>query len=246
MLVVDDIHASYGRRVAVRGVSLRLTAGVHGLLGPNGAGKSTLFGVLAGTVRTTSGHVTLGPDRLGAGADPSARARVGFLPQRFDTVGSMTASAHVEFAAWANGVADDACPAAASWALGVVELDDLARRRVRTLSGGQRQRLGIACAIAHKPDLLLLDEPTVGLDPVQRMEVRRFLSRIGERAVVLVSTHMVEDLAQIADQVAVLVDGHVVFDGTVDALAAAGDDGHRHVSALEAGYRAVTTGGAFS
>ncbi len=152
----------------------------------------------------------------------------------------MTVAAHVAFAAWANGVPDDRCQKAATGALDVVELNDLAGRRVRTLSGGQRQRLGIACAIAHEPDVLLLDEPTVGLDPLQRVQVRAYLARISERAIVLVSTHMVEDLAQVADRVLVLVDGRIAFDGTVADLAESGDDGDRHVSVLESGYRKVS------
>ncbi len=240
VLWLEGITARFGRREVLRDVDLELGKGVHGLLGPNGAGKSTLFGILAGVFRPAAGTIMLGEHRCGLAADKEMRKRVGYLPQRFDLSGTMTVVATVEFAAWANGINDNECRTAAERALAVVGLSDFGKRRVRTMSGGERQRLGIACAVAHAPDLLLLDEPTVGLDPVQRAQVRGYLRTIGERATVLISTHMVEDLAQIADLVTVLVDGRIAFRGTVQELSDCGGVTDQFVSPLEAGYRAVS------
>lgn len=241
-LKAEGLSVAYGRKLALRDISFELPNGLHGLLGPNGAGKSTLFAALVGMVSPSAGQITLGEDLLGRRIDRDVRAMIGYLPQRFDTVGSMRVVDTVEFAAWANGHRSAACRQAATDALAIVELTEHAHERVRTLSGGQRQRLGIACAISHRPKLLLLDEPTVGLDPEQRIKVRMYLSRVAQNAVVLTSTHLVEDLAQIAERVLVLLDGEIAFDGTTADLAARARVRDEFTSPLESGYRSVASG----
>ncbi|MCL1899561.1 MAG: ATP-binding cassette domain-containing protein [Promicromonosporaceae bacterium] len=235
-LSVRNLTVGYGRQEVLHGVSLRMAPGVHGLLGPNGAGKSTLFAALVGLMKPRGGSVTFeGPATDGA---PS----IGYLPQRFDLIGSLSALEHVEFAAWTNGVEAAACTAAARVALAAVDLDDRAGVKAKRLSGGQRQRLGIACALAHDPAVVLLDEPSVGLDPMQRTQLRHNLDALGESRIVLVSTHLVEDLAQLADSVFVMLDGRIAFDGTVEELSALVPMPSSRLSPLEAGYRAIALG----
>jgi len=234
-LHVDSLTARYGKKTALNDVSFSLTRGVHGLLGPNGAGKSTLFGVLAGTLRSHSGTVEVADAVKGEHIQSS----IGYLPQHFDTIGGLTALEHVEFAAWVNAIPDKLCRDAAFKALAVVNLTELASMKVKKLSGGQRQRLGIACAVAHRPAILLLDEPTVGIDPMQRTEMRKYLYHIGQRSTVLVSTHLVEDLTNISQQVLILSHGSLVFQGTVEQLSERGHHDDRLASPLESGYRAV-------
>jgi len=233
-LEARSISAGYRRKEVLHNISFSLPAGVHGLLGPNGAGKSTLFSVLSGVRKPTSGNVLITDE-----TDSVGNSGVGYLPQRFDIVGGMTVQQHVEYAAWVSGVADALCEDAASEAIGLVGLTDWAGKRAKELSGGQQQRLGIACAVSHSPKVLLLDEPTVGLDPIQRTDIRRHLARIGEHSVVLVSTHLVEDLTQIADSVLVMLEGRIVFQGTLAGLAQCGTTGDEYTTPVESGYRAL-------
>ncbi|WP_447001969.1 ATP-binding cassette domain-containing protein [Saccharothrix isguenensis] len=187
------------------GVDWTIDTGVTGLLGPNGAGKTTLLNLLVGLEKPASGAVRF---------QGSSSGTIGFVPQRFSLVGGMRVVDTVAYAAWVNGVDRRGCADAALRALAAVRLDDLAAARVRTLSGGQRQRLGVAAALAHDPDLLVLDEPTVGLDPAQRMRLREVIADIGRTRTVLLSTHLIEDISHLCQRVGVLAEGRLAFDGT--------------------------------
>ncbi|WP_231500212.1 ATP-binding cassette domain-containing protein [Saccharothrix sp. NRRL B-16314] len=187
------------------GVDWAIDTGVTGLLGPNGAGKTTLLNLLVGLESPASGGVRF---------QGSSSGTIGFVPQRFSLVGGMRVVDTVAYAAWVNGVDRRGCADAAFRALAAVRLDDLADARVRTLSGGQRQRLGVAAALAHDPDLLVLDEPTVGLDPAQRMRLREVIADIGRTRTVLLSTHLIEDISHLCQRVGVLAEGRLAFDGT--------------------------------
>lgn len=208
-IVFDNVDFFYGRRPALEGVTWHIRPGVTGLLGPNGSGKTTLMNLLVGLTRPKRGEIRFGHD---------GPIRVGFLPQRFTLAGEMRALEMVAYAAWINGVAYKKCRPAADTALAAVGLSDDARRRCRQLSGGQRQRLGIAAALAHDPQLLVLDEPTVGLDPAQRLQLRQVIAKLGERRTVLLSTHLIEDITHLCRRVGVLADRHVVFDGEREEL----------------------------
>jgi ABC-2 type transport system ATP-binding protein len=227
----------YGRRHALDEVSMTLRPGVTGLLGPNGAGKSTLLSILATLRKPSEGSVCLDGRSLHGDHQEDLRSSIGFLPQRFDLMGWSSAVRNVSYAAWAQGVERDECHRAAISALGAVDLVEQANRRVGSLSGGQQQRVGIACAIAHRPDIVLLDEPTAGLDPAQRVQIRSYLAKIAESAIVLLSTHIVEDLALMASDLVVIEGGRLTFTGSVDTLIEAGERNTiTGMSALESGY----------
>ncbi len=218
-LRIRDVSHAFGGTAALVDVNLSLSSGVIGLLGPNGAGKSTLMNIASTALPPQQGEVSIAGHNVEDSAGRErARRLLGYLPQRFSVMNWASLRRNVTYAAWAQGIAPAECEARAEAALAVVGLDALADRRARTLSGGQRQRLGIACAIAHEPQVLLLDEPTVGLDPVQRCEIRDHLQLIGSGRTVLISTHIVEDLDRIADRILVLNHGRVIFDGGRDQL----------------------------
>lgn len=133
-------------------------------------------------------------------------------------INGATVKQNVEYAAWAHGVRTDHVPKAARSAMHRMNLEPLSQNKARILSGGQRQRLGIACAIAHTPSVLLLDEPTVGLDPIQRLELRQLILELGGTGTVVLNTHLVEDVAEVAAHAVVLRAGTVVFNGTTESL----------------------------
>src|SRR5699024_4310727 len=207
---------SYGSRRVLSGLDWHVHPGITGLLGPNGAGKTTLLSLLVGIHRLRTGVIRVGEHDLGSAAGrQAARRLVGFLPQRFSLVAAMRVLDTVAYAAWLNGIDSSHSFAAARRALQLVELGDRERSRVRTLSGGMRQRLGIAAALAHNPEVVVLDEPTVGLDPSQRLRLREVIHQIGRERTVVLSTHLVEDVVHLCDQVSIIDSGQVRFPGAL-------------------------------
>ncbi|PYC88409.1 ABC transporter ATP-binding protein [Streptomyces tateyamensis] len=228
------------RKTAVDGLDLSLGTGVHGLLGPNGAGKTTLIRSLATVLRPAEGELELCGTAVGARSDLRAlRRRIGYLPQEFGYYKRFTVREFVEYMAWLKEVPKAAVPAAVQRAVERVGLADRADHRMRTLSGGMVRRAGIAQAIVNDPVLLLLDEPTAGLDPAQRLRFRELLQELGRDTCVVVSTHLVEDVAAACSDVVLFAEGRLLFQGTPDELAAAGGPGHPGDSPLERGYSAL-------
>lgn len=215
-IILEGISFQYGRKRVLKDLNWSIQPGVTGLLGENGAGKTTLMSVLVRLRKPQRGSVTIGS----SGEAPA----LGFVPQRFSVPGEMRLLDVVSYAAWLNGVASRSCEDAALRALEAVDLTDIddetegtegVTRRVRSLSGGQRQRLGIAAGLAHQPDVLVLDEPTVGLDVRQRDRVISVIQDLGQLGRnVLLSTHMLNDVEATCQRVGVLVDGQITFDGT--------------------------------
>ena len=231
-----DLRLLVGRRrTAVDGVTLTMGRGVHGLLGPNGAGKTTLIRALATVLRPNSGTLSL----LGGVELREARRRIGYLPQEFGHYRRFTVREFVEYVAWLKEMPAREVPAAVQRAVERVGLADRADDRLKTLSGGMIRRVGIAQAIVNDPEVLLLDEPTAGLDPAQRLRFRELLTELGTDACVVVSTHLVEDVAAACTDVVLLAEGRLVFQGTPAQLAAAGTDEHAGDSAIERGYSAL-------
>ncbi|MEV0194104.1 ATP-binding cassette domain-containing protein [Kitasatospora purpeofusca] len=228
------------RRLAVDGLDLSLGTGVHGLLGPNGAGKTTLIRALATVLRPAGGELELlGETVRGPGEYRALRRRIGYLPQEFGYYKRFTVREFVEYMAWLKEVPAAEIPAATQRAVERVGLADRADERMKALSGGMVRRAGIAQAIVNDPAVLLLDEPTVGLDPAQRLRLRELLQELGTEACVVVSTHLVEDVAAACTDVLLFAEGRLVFQGTPDALAAAGGPEHEGDSPLERGYSAL-------
>ncbi|WP_369228144.1 ABC transporter ATP-binding protein [Streptomyces sp. R39] len=227
--------------VALDSVDLALGTGVHGLLGPNGAGKTSLIRVLATVARPSAGRVELlGRDTAGRRALGEVRARLGYLPQEFGYYPGFTVREFVAYVAWLKELPAAGTPAAVERAVARVGLADRADAKVRTLSGGMVRRLGVAQAIVNEPDLLLLDEPTAGLDPEQRVEFRELLRELGASATVVVSTHLVEDVAAACTEVTLLDAGRVAYRGTPGALAALGEtSGGPGDHPVERGYTAA-------
>jgi ABC-type multidrug transport system ATPase subunit len=169
----------------------------------------------------------------------AVRCRTGFLPQTFGYVPSFTVEEFVAYAGWLKGLSRARLDAAVRTAVERVNLGAERRKALGRLSGGMLRRVGIASAIVHEPELLLLDEPTAGLDPDQRMDFRALLGRLGERGTVLLSTHLIEDVAATCTDVVVIRDGAIVFSGRTSELAGRGDPGATTGSALERGYAAL-------
>ncbi|WP_410534728.1 ABC transporter ATP-binding protein [Streptomyces sp. KL2] len=231
------------KRMAVDGLDLSLGTGVHGILGPNGAGKTTLIRTMATVLRPTEGTLELLGEPVGGMGDHRAlRRRIGYLPQEFGYYKRFTVREFVEYMAWLKEVPKAEIPAAVQRAVERVGLADRADERMKALSGGMVRRVGIAQAIVNDPSILLLDEPTVGLDSTQRLHFRRLLQELGTDTCVVVSTHLVEDVAAACTGVVLFAEGRLVFQGTPDELAAAGGPGHVGDNPLERGYSALLQG----
>jgi ABC-type multidrug transport system ATPase subunit len=209
-----NLTVKAGRHLAVNGLDLSLSTGVHGLLGPNGAGKSTLMRALGTVIRPHSGLLRLlGTDATRGRELRNVRSRLGYLPQQFGYYPRFTVRDCVEYMAWLREMPSAAVPAAAQRAIERVRLADRADARLKSLSGGMLRRVGIAQAIVNEPELLLLDEPTVGLDPEQRVQFRELIRELGADSCVLVSTHLVEDVVAACADVVIMNHGARVFQG---------------------------------
>ena len=237
---MNSLTRRFGRTIAVAGVDLELDLGVFGLLGPNGAGKTSLLRMLATAVPPTSGALRLlGRDPHSCRQRREIRRRLGYLPQYLGYYPGFTVTEFVEYFALLKEVPAARVPVAVAEALDRVGLAGSPRSRLGALSGGMLRRAGIAQAIVNEPDLLLLDEPTAGLDPEQRVAFRGLLRDLGQRATVVVSTHLVEDVGAACVQVALMDQGKIVFHGTPADLAARGQGHGTGDAPLERGYSAV-------
>ncbi|GAA4587191.1 ABC transporter ATP-binding protein [Planotetraspora phitsanulokensis] len=221
-VTVRGLTKRFGRKTVLDGLALELGRGVTGLLGPNGAGKTTLLRTLATTLAPDAGEVrALGLDPSDRVQRTEIRRRLGYLPQSPGHYPHFTAFELVEYVAILKEHADRRKRhREVRRVLAETGLTEQSRTKVRKLSGGMRQRLALAQALLGDPDLLVLDEPTVGLDPEQRMRFRALVSRLGESRTVLLSTHQTEDVAALCERVIVMKDGRNVFDGTPRDLAA--------------------------
>jgi ABC-2 type transport system ATP-binding protein len=238
---ISDVTRRFGRAQAVAGVTLETGPGVFCLLGPNGAGKTTLLRMMATVIPPSSGRMRLlGRDPGAYGPRQEIRRRLGYLPQNLGYYPGFTVTEFVEYFALLKEVPPGRARQAAATAIERVDLGGRAGAKLRTLSGGMLRRAGIAQAIVNDPELLLLDEPTAGLDPEQRVTFRVLLRDLGARATVIVSTHLVEDVGAACGELALLAAGKIVFQGKPDELAARGEDaGAVGDAPLERGYSAV-------
>ena len=201
-VVLHDVDWSVGR-------------GVTGLIGANGSGKTTLLSLCAHIAQPTSGTVSVfdGDGNTVSRPEVIRSSRIAFVPQRYSFEDSLTVTDTLRYLGWVHRVDSSRADATVTRVLEALNLSPLAKRRLGRLSGGQRQRVALACGLIANPEILILDEPTVGLDPAARIEVREILHKLGRTRTVILSTHLIEDLRYIADSVAVLREGRIRFAG---------------------------------
>jgi len=212
-LIIDRVSKQYQNRIAVDRVSAKLHPGVYGLLGANGAGKTTLMRLLCGILKPTSGTISL--DGMDV-SEEGYRAALGYLPQDFGYYPEFTGMDFLQYLAALKGIPKSAARRKAKELLKLVSLEAVGGKKIKTYSGGMKQRLGIAQALLGDPRLLVLDEPTAGLDPKERVRFRELIGSLGKENIVLLSTHIVSDVEHIADEILMMKDGQLIFDGTWD------------------------------
>jgi ABC-type multidrug transport system ATPase subunit len=223
MISISNLTKTYNGKVqALRGIDLEVGSGMFGLVGPNGAGKTTLMRILAGLVRPTSGAVNvLGNDVTSPHGKLATKAVLGYLPQELGLYPNLTAREFLDYIAVLKGVTDRAVRRQqVTEVLQQVRLSDEADRQLKTYSGGMKRRAGIAQALLGDPQLLIVDEPTAGLDPEERVRLRNLLADMAARRTVILSTHIVEDISQSCNDLAVIAHGKVLFQGAPRDLVA--------------------------
>lgn len=222
MIEVSHLTKRYGSRLAVDDVSFTVEDGViYGLLGPNGAGKSTIMNILTGYLAATEGQVTVAGHPLPEEAD-AAKACVGYLPEQPPLYPEMTVQEYLTFAAELKGVKkaerkEQVCRAARR-----TGLETVLPRLIRSLSKGYKQRVGIAQALLGSPRLIILDEPTVGLDPAQVIEIRKLIRELGRAHTVILSSHILSEVQAVCQQILILSKGHLAAAGSLEELTADG------------------------
>ena len=218
MIEVSHLTKKYGSRLAVDDISFTVEDGViYGLLGPNGAGKSTIMNILTGYLAATEGQVTVAGHPLPEEAD-AAKTCVGYLPEQPPLYPEMTVAEYLDFAAELKGVKKADRPAQVQSAAHRTGLEDVLPRLIRSLSKGYRQRVGVAQALLGSPQLIILDEPTVGLDPAQVIELRRLIRELGRTHTVILSSHILSEVQAVCQQVLILSKGHLVAVGSPEEL----------------------------
>lgn len=209
-LVIDRVSKQFQNKIAVDGICLKLKKGVYGLLGANGAGKTTLMRMTCGILKPTKGTITFD------GFDVSTeeyRACMGYLPQDFGYYPEFSGKDFLLYMAALKGLNKAQARRKSAELLEMVSLKEVSGKKIRTYSGGMKQRLGIAQALLNDPKFLVLDEPTAGLDPRERVRFRNLITEVGKNSIVLLSTHIVSDVEHIADSVLMMKDGQLIYQG---------------------------------
>src|SRR5450755_953940 len=217
-LSIENVSKRYGSgNWALRNFTLQLGPGVLGLLGPNGAGKTTLMSILATITRATEGKVTWNGSDLAANPD-ALRAVLGYLPQDFGVYPNLNAVEFLQYLAAVKGLDVSASRKRIDELLNLVNLTDVRKRPLGGYSGGMRQRIGIAQALLNDPQLLIVDEPTAGLDPEERLRFRNLLSELSGERIVILSTHIVSDIEAVASGIAIMAQGELLAHGAPESL----------------------------
>ena len=211
-LRIENLTKQYGTNVAVNNLSITLGCGVYGLLGANGAGKTTLMRLLCDIQTPTSGSVSYDGENIRTNGD-RYRNILGYLPQNFGYYPDFTGEEFLLYMAALKGLSKAEAKRKSAELLELVGLGEMGKKKVRTYSGGMKQRLGIAQALLGEPRLLILDEPTAGLDPKERVRFREVIARWGKENIVLLSTHIVSDIEHIADTILMMKDGQMIHQG---------------------------------
>ncbi len=220
MIEVQNLTKVYGGKTAVSSVSFKIRNGrIYGLLGPNGAGKSTTMNIMAGCLSPTEGTVLINGYDI-CDQPLEAKRQIGYLPEQPPLFTDMTPAEYLTFVAEAKGVSDELIDRQVKEAMQVTDITSVKDRLIRNLSKGYRQRVGIAQALLGAPDIIILDEPTVGLDPQQLIEIRALVRKLGEKLTVIISSHILSEIAELCDHVIILSEGRVVADDDMAELEA--------------------------
>lgn len=214
-LCIDRVTKNYGNKIACDRITTTLHKGVYGLLGANGAGKTTLMRMMCGVLRPTSGTITY--DGMDVNEE-GYRDVLGYLPQDFGYYPDFTAQDFLLYLAALKGIPKARAKEKAAELLELVSLTNEAKKKIKTFSGGMKQRLGIAQTMLNNPKILILDEPTAGLDPKERIRFRNLISRMGADRIVLLSTHIVSDVESIADEILVMKAGQLIHSGSLNEI----------------------------
>lgn len=216
-LKIDRVTKKYDKKIACDRISLTLEKGVYGLLGANGAGKTTLMRMICGILDPSSGNLSCD------GIDVSQeeyRELLGYLPQDFGYYPEFTAQDFMMYIAALKGIPKSRAKVKTAELLEMVSLNNEAKKKIKTFSGGMKQRLGIAQALLNDPKILVLDEPTAGLDPKERIKFRNIISRMGADRIILLSTHIVSDVEHIANTILIMKDGQMIHEGSLEDIIA--------------------------
>ncbi len=210
-LKVDRITKQYGSKIAVDRMNLTLNKGVTGLLGANGAGKTTLMRMMCGILTPTSGEITYDGNSV---ASEEYRNVLGYLPQDFGYYPEFTGKDFLMYFSALKGLDKKAAKERTDEILELVGLKEVAKEKIKKYSGGMKQRLGIGQALINRPEILILDEPTAGLDPKERVRFRNLIEELGKESIVLLSTHIVSDIEHIAENIVMMRKGQIIWQGT--------------------------------
>ncbi len=211
-LKVDRLTKQYKNKIAVDRISFSLQKGVTGLLGANGAGKTTLMRMICGILTPTGGDISY--DGIDV-SDEKFRNILGYLPQDFGYYPEFTGADFLMYFSALKGLSKKDARVRTEELLEIVGLSDVAKKKIKTYSGGMKQRLGIAQALINRPEVLILDEPTAGLDPKERVKFRNVIEEIGKDNIVLLSTHIVSDIEHIADRIIMIKSGQIIWNGKI-------------------------------
>lgn len=217
-LSIECLSKRFGSKIAVNNISVTLQPGVYGLLGANGAGKTTLMRMVCDVLKPTSGRILYNGKEIEQLGE-NYRSYLGYLPQDFGYYPDFTAKEYLDFIVAIKGIDTVTAKKKIAELLEIVNLSDVAGKKIRTFSGGMKQRLGIAQAVINDPHILVLDEPTAGLDPKERMRFRNLIEELAKDKIVILSTHIVSDIDYIADDILMMKKGSLILNcSTEDAI----------------------------
>ncbi len=218
MIKVENLTKKYGDKVAVDGLSFTISkGGVHGFLGPNGAGKSTTMNIITGCMTATSGKVFV--DGIDVAENPlEAKKKIGYLPEIPPLYDNMTPYEYLVFVAEAKKVPYDKLYRNVNSVIELTNIEDVSKRLIKNLSKGYRQRIGIAQTMLGNPDIIVLDEPTVGLDPKQIIEIRKLIQKLGKVKTVIISSHILSEINELCDDLLIISHGKMIAHDTIENL----------------------------
>lgn len=216
-LKVENITKKYSDKTAVDGVSIEIKSGITGLLGANGAGKTTLMRMISDLIKPTEGRIIYDGMQISE-LDQKYRDVLGYLPQEFGFYPEFSVYDYLDYVATLKGLSKSDTKRKIDELLEQMTLTDVRNKKIKKLSGGMKRRVGIAQALMNDPEILILDEPTAGLDPGERIKLRMLLSEFSQNRIVIISTHIVSDVEYIATRQAIMKDGKIIRDGSTDNL----------------------------